>query len=206
MKEQLERDIDTLKKADSIIAELKDKGIIDRDLYLDCDIERVISIVKALNTKEEREFQNKDFHVKVWQDSEKIGIETVWIREGFEYQDMIDITSQSETTIYEMVYPVFALRKLKDEILKSECRHSYSDIVTELEKADKLSREVTIWDAIKECEGVTDRDQLFEILYRYEIDLRDNGDWQCMSENVCYLDNPHTFIDDGYQLRLKEGE
>lgn len=179
MKEQLERDIELLDEASECVKAVS--SFHDRE-----DLKKFVSILQCIiyeitprDTKEQREFKNKDFHVKVWQDSEKIGIETVWIREGFKYQERIDITRNAETTMYDMVYPVFGGRRLKDEILLSDCGYSYSDIVTELEKAHKLSSEVTIYDVIKEC------------------------DWVRLEVRVHYLDQPRDCIMRGYQLRLK---
>lgn len=162
--------------------------------------------------KEQREFKNKDFHVKVWQDSERIGIETVWIREGYFYATMggIEINHGKRTVLYPDELPLIGMSNCVSVMLKSEIiGYSYSDIVTELEKAHKLSRVVSIWDVIEECEGVTEADKLIEVLGKYEINLsnkynRYSDEWFELVEHKEVISDPVSFVYRGYQLRLKE--
>ena len=63
-------------------------------------------------------------------------------------------------------------------------------------------REISIWDVIEECKGVTDRDELNRILNKYEMYLVD--EWVTLSNRGWYLDQPIDCVQRGYQLRLKE--
>ena len=208
MKEQLERDKRILDKAIILCNERGWYGLRDEIGVYDNELEDEL---KALNTKEQREFKNKDFHVKVWQDSEKIGIVTVWIREGFErYYDFsldkqgIWFKRSMETWIYrnKKSLPNFGMDTLTCEVVKTPDMLSYSDIVTGLEKAHKLSSEVTIYDVIKECEGVTDKHKLRKILDKYE---RYDDEGNARQLGYKWLEIPYSFIQD-FKVRLKDNE
>lgn len=208
MKEQLERDIETLMKADCIQKEY----CLERHSIPNAIVElsKKLKFLQKLQ-KEQREFKNKDFHVKVWQDSEKIGIETVWIREGYEYDSMggnnlnsLRIIRGASTGLFPYYPPDFGLTETTYSIAKDNTKVPFELIVTELEKADKLSKEVTIWDVIEECKGVTGKGEMTAILDKYEMKYARQYDWRPLSKNVHILDQPLNFTAKGHQLRLKE--
>lgn len=175
------------------------------------EIAEIIKEVTEKDTKEQREFKNKDFHVVVWEDSERIGIETKWIKEGFGYRNdfgnnLFHIDNQWKTDLPLANNVWFGVNKgITSCIRDKECiAVSYTDIVKELEKADKLSREVSIRDVIEECKGVTDPNRLAQIISKYEFKDFTNNWVDFDRHSVEWLDTPIEFIYNGHQLRLKE--
>ena len=85
-------------------------------------------------------------------------------------------------------------------------------IIYEITPRDtKEQREVSIWDVIKECEGVTDASKLIKTLGSYEINLsnkynRYSDEWFDLVEHKEILSDPISFVYRGYQLRLKDSK
>lgn len=222
MKEQLEMDIDKLN--DVLEASYEVSNSFSCKAYV--DIKRIareqIEYLEELLEKtikeqsyEERIFDNPNFKVKVWQDNERIGIKTMFIRERFEYVSNrrwdnnyagIRICAGWRTRLLEYTMPDFGLESATHSMLKNEANVFYSDIVKELEIAHAKSMEAdktTIYDVIKECEGITDKDEMLRTLDKYELKYKNRDFWNTLMNNVQALSNPIGFIANGHQIRRK---
>lgn len=102
----------------------------------------------------EREFKNDNFHIRVWETEKKIGAETIWIKEGFEYNTAkhghidkkeISIKKGSETTIYaDSTQPFFGSRIKSDQQIKTSVTLTYTDLCKALERAElETTKELT---------------------------------------------------------------
>jgi len=123
---------------------------------------------------------------------------------------------QLERDIYRLLSIINDLNGIQKELIlvsnlldvDLECRfQSLREGLTEKRKELEYKLEndpksVSIYDVIKECEGVTDREELIKILKEYEINLID--DWVSLEKRAWYLDQPMDCIFRGYQLRLKD--
>ena len=82
-------------------------------------------------------------------------------------------------------------------------RTTYSDIVTELEKAHKLSSEVTIWDVMLTLDDTKNITDLFKELSKYEYKRIAPLECEWSSMKFVEIENIINEPDD-YQLRLKD--
>lgn len=108
----------------------------------------------------EREFKNDNFHIKVWETEDKIGAETVWIREGFKYNLDSYVRSLKVTimdkgaTVHNNKYPFFGLDWKTFETNKEDTSLNFTDLCKALERAEQETTELTYETVVKELEGL----------------------------------------------------
>lgn len=121
----------------------------------------------------EREFENDNFHIKVWETEDKIGAETVRIREGFEYGGGFNliINDKYKTDFFVSpdvsLYPNFGTFVNSAEIYKTKIKYTFTDLCKALERAEQETSELTYDTVVKELDGLEGRRYL-EQLTKYE--------------------------------------
>lgn len=93
------------------------------------------------NEREERVFICDDFHIKLWQTEDEIGAETVFVKEGFEYDDeIIAIDKYITTRFWNTVFPIFGMKRKAYSLPKKDFRVSLSRIEESLQQAVEYSK------------------------------------------------------------------
>lgn len=166
MKEQLERDIEILRKAKHI-------SVNNYDFH--CGVK-----IKALETKLTEKLKSLD--TKEQQDTDLL-------------KESIDLVSKAEELAFKT--SITDRQSLSNQFFRLKNR------LGALKHKGKV-KEVTIWDVIEECKGVTGKGEMTAILDKYEMKYARQYDWRPLSKNVHILDQPLNFTAKGHQLRLKE--
>ena len=159
---------------------------------------------KICNEKEEREFKCDDFHIKLWQTKDKIGGETVFVKEGFSYgKYCLNIEITNSTELYKEFLPCFGMEGTTDSILKPDSKYTFSDIAEALQEAVEYSKnkEVTFDTFYNECKGKSP-EEIVEICKGYEAM---NWNWHSWVEVDCFeLQNKELYIFNLRQIRRKK--
>jgi G:T-mismatch repair DNA endonuclease (very short patch repair protein) len=125
----------------------------------------------------ERTFDNPNFKIKIWETEDKVGAETIWIKEGFKWNTNIndlefarDISIDKEETtelFVENIYPYFGMSGTKSDIHKSEINYTFTDLCKALERAEQQTSKLTYDTVVKELEGLEEM-ELYEAMKKYE--------------------------------------
>lgn len=130
--------------------------------------------------KNSKTFQNENFHVRVWENRNAVGIETIWIKEDFYYNSEngdknnfnIVINSNEVTSIYSDGSVVtFGMEFSKDASWTNEIDYTFKELCEALEEIEEKTctkkEEVLkklILDKIKILEIIEDYSSI-EVLY-----------------------------------------
>lgn len=147
----------------------------------------------------EREFKNDNFHIKVWETEDHIGAETVWIKEGFDYDCEIGIDknyTQAFTSNYRAnEIADFGLNTIGAELQahKEEIKYSFTDLCKALERAEQETSELTYDTVVKELEGL-EGEELFNAMGKYQYDyVGINSGWDNLNYIDDFFDIPEAF-------------
>lgn len=148
--------------------------------------EKLIAHLEEIcNEKEEIDFKCDDFHIKLWQTEDKIGGETVFVREGFEYNhNHILIINSLRTFFFIKDRPFFGMHGTSHSTLSSNVEYSFSDIAEALQQAVEYSKNkgVTFDTFYNECKGKKP-EGIVEICKGYEYRLWEfEGGWSDWEE------------------------
>jgi hypothetical protein len=139
----------------------------------------------------EKVFHNENFHIRVWENLNAVGIETIWIKEDFYYNSENDnknnfsivINSNEVTSIYsdDCIF-AFGMEFSKDAIWTNEIDYTFKELCEALEEIEEKTctkkEEVLkklILDKIKILEIIEDYSSievLYSILQEYENSLK----------------------------------
>lgn len=150
-RKQIERDIAVLREAKTICITRGNGNFESAVEFKELEFKLMNQLQATERTQ--REFKNKNFNLIVWEDGKRIGVETKWIKEGFQYLGEIwrneymgiRIHSFYTTKLLHGAMPDFGIGNsctsatISKDLIKDNI-YTYTDIVKELEKADKLSR------------------------------------------------------------------
>jgi hypothetical protein len=92
----------------------------------------------------EHTFDNPNFKIRIWETEDRIGGETLWVREGFRYYrggGSVIIENGYKTNFFNSfdnhVYPNFGTSVNLAEIYKIEINYTYKDLYKALERAEQ---------------------------------------------------------------------
>lgn len=174
------------------------------------------SLILLEKSKEERIFETSNYKVKVWRSGSRVGIEKIWIREGWRYWTTTDTVPRLVIDGAEYGYHTvinthivsfgnhYCVGTAFYEIEESEINYTYSDIVAALESMETNSDEVSVYDVIDECHKILDAETAKSILENYEIQFGGRPYWNMLINHVDSLSNPIRFVVSGHKLRLKK--
>lgn len=119
----------------------------------------------------EHTFDNDNFKIRIWETEDKIGGETLWVREGFEYDNQkkefhITIGNINKSALFGDLSKLRHFRVREEgeiKYFKYELKYTYTDLYKALVRAEQETSELTYDTVVKELEGLDTKETLLAL-------------------------------------------